>query len=89
MADTSYPQPNVATKRAAYPPPNVQPVVNEPSIHARAPSMLDIIAHAETGNRNIPQQIHDINTIAERQPMVFSSTSTRPGIDMRRRLGLT
>ena len=47
---------------AAYPPPNVQPVVNEPSIRARAPSQLDVIAHVETGNRNIPQQIHDINT---------------------------
>ena len=64
MADTSYPPSNVATTApgAAYPPPNVQPVANEPSIRARAPSQLDVIAHVETGNRNIPQQIHDINT---------------------------
>ena len=64
MADTAYPPANVAATMpaAAYPPPNVQPVVNEPSIHARAPSQLDVIAHVESGNRNIPQQIHDVNT---------------------------
>ena len=39
-------------------------VAPAPAPSAYAPSPLDVIAHAETGNRNIPQQIHDRNTDA-------------------------
>lgn len=38
------------------------PLPGAPPTGVYAPSQLDIIAHVETGNRNIPQAIHDINT---------------------------
>lgn len=41
--------------------PSVIPVAPATST-TYAPSQLDIIAHAETGDRNIPQAIHDRNT---------------------------
>lgn len=41
---------------------NPSPLPGAPPTGVYAPSQLDIIAHVETGNRNIPQAIHDINT---------------------------
>ena len=49
-ASTGYLQ-TLPTKPAAAPAPS-----------AYAPSQLDVIAHVETGDRNIPQAIHDRNT---------------------------
>ena len=57
MVDTSYPPNNAAATMpgAAYPPPNVQPVVNEPSITARStlgPLSAAIEHHESGGNPN-------------------------------------
>ena len=49
------PAPATSTTYAPSALPGVQP-------NPYAPSPLDVIAHVETGNRNIPQQIHDRNT---------------------------
>ena len=49
------PTPSVATPYAPSALPGAQPSVYQPS-------QLDIIAHVESGNRNIPQAIHDVNT---------------------------
>jgi hypothetical protein len=38
------------------------PLPGAPSTGVYQPSQLDIIAHVESGNRNIPQRIHDVNT---------------------------
>ena len=67
MADNPYAPSNLG---GAAPPPNYtptyapSPLPGAPSTGVYQPSPLDVIAHAETGNRNIPQQIHDKNTDA-------------------------
>jgi len=67
VADNPYAPSNLG---GAAPPPNYtptyapSPLPGAPSTGVYQPSPLDVIAHAETGNRNIPQQIHDKNTDA-------------------------
>jgi hypothetical protein len=68
--DTGYQPSPLGGAALAAPPPNYtptyapSPLPGKPSIGVYQPSQLDVIAHVETGNRNIPQQIHDRNTDA-------------------------
>jgi hypothetical protein len=73
VADNPYAPSNLggaAPAPAAAPPPSYtptyapSPLPGAPSTGVYQPSQLDVIAHAETGNRNIPQQIHDRNSAA-------------------------
>jgi hypothetical protein len=69
VADNPYAPSNLGgAAPAAAPPPNYtptyapSPLPGAPSTGVYQPSQLDVIAHVETGNRNIPQRIHDVNT---------------------------
>jgi hypothetical protein len=65
VADNPYAPSNLG---GAAPPPNYtptyapSPLPGAPSTGVYQPSQLDVIAHVESGNRNIPQAIHDVNT---------------------------
>ena len=64
MADTSYPPNNVVTtmQRAAYPPPNVQPVANEPSDPCSGTTADLSVAHVNAEILRLSRQL--INAMA-------------------------